>query len=69
MEKASRRLLAILWALVGLALVAPVIWFSLYRAAHPDASIGPELIVFFALIGFFGLQIALRSLWTAVRGV
>jgi len=69
MERASRRLTAIVWAVIGLALIAPIAWFYLYRAGHPGAEMRIEALVFFGLVAFFGLQITLRSLWTAVRGV
>jgi hypothetical protein len=63
------RLVALVGFVVGLGLAAPLAWLTLYEHQHPgDAAIGLEAAIFFALIAFFGLSIALRSLWRLIKG-
>ena len=68
MGTGMHRLASAVWMVVGLALIAPIAVYALYRNAHPDADIRIELVVFAALIALFGLNMAVRALVHLIRG-
>ena len=65
----TRRLYAVGGFLTGLAFMAPVIWYYVYKTQHAEAAIRTEAMVFFAAIGLIGLNLTLRSLWIMIRGI
>ena len=62
------RLFALVGCALGLALTAPIVWFALYQQTHPDMRADTVAVVFFALVALFGLSIAVRSAWRAIKG-